>query len=205
MRLYHHPQSLNARRALLTLAHLGLDAERVVVDLGKGDQRRDAFLKLNPNGKVPVLEDDGFVLWESHAIQQYLADKAPKQTVYPTDARARADVNRWLFWSAHHFTPAASILNWERRVKGFLGLGGPDPAMVKRGEEQVLALARVLDAHLDGRSWIAQDAVTLADLAIAPALAIKDDAQLPVGDLPRLLRWLDRVQALDAWRATEPR
>ncbi len=112
MRLYHHPRSLNARRAVMTAIHLGSPVDLVFVDLQKMEQRQPQFLRMNPNHKVPVLEDEGFYLWESHAIMQYLADKTPVQTIYPTDLKARADVNRWLFWSAQHFTPAVAILNW---------------------------------------------------------------------------------------------
>ncbi|WP_229419109.1 glutathione S-transferase family protein [Pseudoduganella flava] len=76
MRLYLHPISSNARRVLLTAAHLGLQPEIVEIDLtSAGDRRR--LVELNPNSKIPVLEDDGFVLWESCAIMQYLADQTP--------------------------------------------------------------------------------------------------------------------------------
>jgi len=163
MRLYHFVFSTNARRAVMTAVHLEAKVDLVAVDLARREHLKPGYLALNPNGKVPVLEDDGFVLWESHAIMQYLADKTPGQTVYPQEARARADVNRWLFWSAHHFQPAASVLNWEHNVKPMIGLGAPDPAAVKRGEELIAPLAAVLDAHLGGRTWVAQDKVTLAD------------------------------------------
>jgi glutathione S-transferase len=94
MRLFHSPLSSNARRVLITLHHLGLAVEMINVDLlDQGDRRRLA--ELNPNGKVPVLQDGDFVLWESCAIMQYLADLTPHQTLYPQDPRARADVNRW--------------------------------------------------------------------------------------------------------------
>src|SRR5690349_7727593 len=129
MRLYHNPFSANARRAVMTALELGTKLELVTVDLAKGEQRKPEFLRMNPNGRVPVLDDDGFFLTESHAIMIHLAEKTPGQTVYPTELRARADVNRWLFWSAHHFMPAVSILNWERFVKGLLKLGEPDPAL----------------------------------------------------------------------------
>ena len=99
-----------------------------------------------------MLDDDGFVLWESHAIMQYLADRTPGQTRVPRgDIRARADVNRWLFWSAHHFTPAVSVLGWENMVKRMVGAGDPDPAAVKRGEGLVTDCAAILDAHLAGK------------------------------------------------------
>src|SRR5580704_3001887 len=172
MRLYHHPLSSNARRAVVTAKELGTNVELVLVDLAKGEQKKPEYLKLNPNGKVPTLDDDGFVLWESHAIMQYLADRTPGQALYPEAIRARADVNRWLFWSAHHFTPAVSVLGWENLVKGMIGQGAPDPAAVKRGEGLITECARVLDAHLEGKAWIAQDRLTLADLAIAAPLMV---------------------------------
>lgn len=89
----------------------------VIVDLLEGEHRAAAYLKINPNGKVPVLEHAGFHLWESHAIMQYLADLDARQTVYPKAAQPRADVNRWLFWSAYHFTPAVGFISRERISK----------------------------------------------------------------------------------------
>jgi len=127
MRLYHFPVSTNSRRVRMAAAQLEIELELVHVDLPKGEQRSPEFLRINPNGRVPVLEDDGFLLDESHAIMQYLAVRTPGQTLYPMAPRPRADVNRWLFWSAQHFQPAASVLNWERVIKPFLGRGESDP------------------------------------------------------------------------------
>lgn len=204
MRLYHHPQSLNARRAVMTAVHLRSPVELVVVDLQKGEQRQPRFLQLNPNHKVPVLEDDGFVLWESYAIMQYLADKTPRQTVYPAETRARADVNRWLFWCSQHFSPAVGILNWERFVKGLLGLGAADPAEIRRGEQLVRDFRGILDAHLASREWVCGDGLSLADFAIAAALDCTVPAQLPVTELRHLQRWFAQTQALEAWQKTAP-
>jgi glutathione S-transferase len=202
MRLYHYPMSANARRVVMTAVHLQVVVELVEVDLAKGEQRAPAFLNMNPNGKVPVLEDDGFVLTESYAIMQYLADRTPGQTIYPLDIRARADVNRWLFWSAQHFTPAIGILNWENWVKSLVGAGPPAPAEVARGEELVRQCATLLDAHLVDRKWLAGQQLTLADLALAAPLMTIERAKLPVTQHAHLLGWFDRVQALDAWQRT---
>lgn len=200
MRLYHHPMSSNARRAVMAALHLGTTLDLVLVDLAKGDQRQPEFLARNPNGKVPVLDHDGFILTESHAIMQYLADETPGQTVYPQERRARADVNRWLFWSAHHFQPSISVLGYEHMVKGFRGLGAPDPAMVSYGEGLVTTCAKVLDAHLADRTWVARDHLTLADLALAAPLMATVPAKLPVGSFVHLQRWFARVQELEAWK-----
>jgi glutathione S-transferase len=202
MRLYHHPFSLNARRAVMTAIHLGVPVELVLVDLSKREHLQPQFLAMNPNHKVPVLADGDFHLWESYAIMQYLADKTPGQTIYPTDYRARADVNRWLFWCSQHFSPAIGILNWENAVKGMIGLGGPDPAEVKRGEALFDEFAGLLDAHLAGREWIVGSSLTLADLAIAAALGHAGPAKLPVTQYANLQKWLGPVQALEAWKKT---
>ncbi|MDE1952080.1 MAG: glutathione S-transferase family protein [Betaproteobacteria bacterium] len=204
MRLYHHPMSSNARRAVLAAVHLHAPVELVRVDLFKGEHMAPGFVQINPNHKVPVLDDDGFVLWESHAIMQYLADKTPGQTLYPKALRARADVNRWLFWCAAHLMPAVGALNWENHIKGMLGLGAPDAAIVARGEEQLRELGAVLDAHLAQRAWISGDALTLADFSIAAPLADSARARLPVGDLQHVQRWFAAVRALEAWTSTEP-
>jgi glutathione S-transferase len=204
MRLFYFPGSTNSRRAQLAAAHLDVSIELVFVDLAKGAQRKPDFLAMNPNGKVPVLEDNGFLLWESHAIMQYLADKTPGQTVYPCETRARADIDRWLFWNASTFQPAVSILTWETIVKGIKGLGGPDAAAVKRGEELVTESARVLDGHLKGREWLSGGDVTLADLAVATPLAFADQAKLPIFGFSNVQSWFERVRGLAAWKKTEP-
>lgn len=205
MRLYYHPVSSNSRRALLTAIILDAKLELITVDLLKGEHKAEAYLQLNPNGKVPLLDDDGFRLWESHAIMQYLADKEGAEGLYPKDVQFRADINRWLFWSAYHFTPAVGVISRERISKKMVGgTGGPDPAEIARGEALLCACAQVLDAHLADKQWIAQDRLTLADLAIASPLMHAGAAQLPVAAYEHLQRWFAQVRALDAWRESEP-
>ena len=200
MRLYYHPRSSNSRRVLLTAHYLGLNLELAMVDLSRGEHKTPEFLRLNPNGKIPILVDRAFQLWESHAIMQYLADDSPEQDIYPREVSARADVNRWLFWSAYHFAPAAGLIIRERVSKGIVaGLGAPDPLEIARGEALLPVAALVLDRHLAGKKWIAQDRLTLADFAVAAPLMHTAAAQLPVTEFDNLQAWFARVQSLDAW------
>jgi glutathione S-transferase len=205
MKLFHHPMSANARRAVMTAIHLSAPVELVLVDLAKGEQKSPDYLAKNPNGRVPVLEDGELVITESHAIAQYLADKTPGQTIYPADLRARALVNQWLFWSAHHWQPAIGVLSFEHMVKGFRGLGAADPKEVARGERAFHDCARVLDAHLATREWIANDKLSLADFGIASPLMAIEIAKIPVAEYRNVLTWLGRVKATDAWKKSEPR
>ena len=201
MRLFHYPLSSNGRRVTLTAAHLGLPLEIVEVDLmNPADRRRLA--ELNLNGKAPVLDDNGFVLWESCAIMQYLAESAPGQSVYPQERQARADVNRWMFWACQHFAPAANTMCWENHWKQFAGRGETDPLELARGERDLARFAAVLDQHLAARSWICGDGPTLADFAVAAPLMYIELGKLPVTGHASLMAWLGRVQKLDAWQAS---
>jgi glutathione S-transferase len=203
MRLYQHPMSANARAAVMTAFQLNAPVELVYVDLQRREQLEPVFLKMNPNHRVPVLEDGDFHLWESRAIMQYLADLTPGQTLYPTAARARADVNRWLFWSGQHFAPAVGIFFRENVVKGMIGLGGPDPVELKKGDVLFNEFAAVLDAHLADRKWICGSELTLADLSIAAAYACAAPGRAPVAWYANIQKWFVRMQTLEVWRRTE--
>ena len=203
MRLYQHPMSANSRAATLAALQLKAPVELVFVDLAKGEQREPEYLKLNPNHRVPVLEDDGFHLWESRAIMQYLADKTPGQTVYPAEARARADVNRWLFWCGQHFAPAIGIYFWENLVKPMIGRGAPDPEELQRAEPLFNEFAAVLDQHLVDRKWICGTNLTLADLSMAAVWACAAPGKAPVAWYANIQKWFVHVQGLEVWQQTE--
>ena len=202
MRLYHHPMSSNARRALMTAIHLGLTLELAEVDLMNADDRR-RLGELNPNSKLPVLADGAFLLWESCAIMQYLAEQAPGQTVYPSAPQARADVNRWLFWAAQHFSPAIAVLAWERAWKGMTGNGAADPLEEARGEHELHECAVVLDAHLAQRDWLCGDALSLAEFAVAAPLMYSDAVRLPLAQYQHIEAWFARVRQLRASQETD--
>jgi glutathione S-transferase len=204
MRLYHHPFSTNARRAVITALELNSPVELVLVDLQKREQRQPAFLARNPAGQVPVLEDGAAILPESHAIMLYLAARAPGQNLYPADVPSQAQVNRWMFWCAAHFQPAISVLNWEHFVKKILGQGEPDPAEVARGERLVQTTAGLLDSHLASREWVAGHNMTLADISLATPLMTQKTAKLPIAQFKHLHSWFARMSARDSWQRTNP-
>jgi glutathione S-transferase len=202
MQLYYHPYSSNARRVVMTADHLGMELDLVEINLGsQADRRR--LEEVNDNSKIPVLIDDGFVLWESCAIMQYLADSKPGQAIYPQDPLARADVNRWMFWSCQHLSPAVGVITWENIWKKVVTGLDADVNELARGAADLADAATVLDKHLASRRWLVWDGVTLADYAVAAPLMYRERARLPLDDYPNLLAWFDRVKALPAWRNTE--
>ena len=129
--------------------------------------------------------------------------KPPGQSLYPTDPRARADVNRWLFWAGQHFTPAVGIFFYENVVKSMIGRGAPDPVELKRGETLFNEFAAVLDAHLAERQWICGSSLTLADLSIGASYGCAAPGKAPVAWYANVQRWFGRIQALGVWKQTE--
>ena len=203
MKLHYGKLSSSSRRVTITAQMLGIELELHAVDL-RDREARAALEQLNPNTKIPVLEDGDFVLWESTAIMIYLCERTPGQDLYPAQARARADVNRWLSWSQAHWSVGIGGLGWENIWKKFVTGADPDPEQVKRHEGVFAQFATVLDGHLARRTWLVGDEVTLADIAIATPLMYTKWARLPIRPFTHVQEWFARVQALPAWQATEP-
>lgn len=202
MKLHYGKLSSSSRRVTIAARLLGISLDENHVDL-RDPAARTALVKLNPNSKVPVLEDGDFVLWESNAINVYLCEKTHGQTLYPSELHARADVNRWLAWSAAHWSVACGGLGWENVWKKLVTGAGPDAEAVKRSETLFAQFATVLDGHLAKRTWIVGDRVTLADIAIATPLMYTRLAKLPVRPYANIQAWFARVRELPAWQATE--
>ena len=200
MRLHVFPPSPRALKVRALVRHLNLDVEECLVDLFKGGQQTPEYAALNPNKRMPVLEDGDFVLWESNAILQYLAAKKPESGLWPGDIRGQADVARWLHWESAHWTPASTPFAFERVVKKLAGLGDPNPAEIARGEQLFHPLAAVLNGHLRGRKWLVGNALTIADFGVATGLAFMDAAQLPVEKYDDLVRWYHDFRKLPGWQ-----
>ena len=201
LKIHAFPLSPRNFKVLFVANHLGLDYEFCFCDLRKGAQKEAAYTAINLNQKAPALEDGDFKLWESNAIIQYLASKKPGE-LSPLDDKGRADVLRWQFWESTTWDSALAILAFERFVKGFFGMGGPDPVEVEKGVTKFNAAARILDAHLRGRDYVAGDRLSLADFSIASGLILADPAQLPLESYAEIKRWGARMADLPAWRAT---
>jgi glutathione S-transferase len=203
MRLYYNNFSPNARRAVMVVHHLNAPVELVLVKNIRATDERARVTALNPNAKIPVLEHGDFALWESMAIMQYIADQVPGQTIYPTGVRERADVNRWLFWGANHWSPGLGTLSFERVLKKIFGMGEADPHEIARSERELARFGPILDAHLAGREWLSGSGATIADFALATPLMRIAEASLPVDGYRNVIAWFDRVRALDAWTLSE--
>ena len=200
MKLYNANLSPNALRVRAVVNELGIALEVIDVDLRSGGNRTKEFLALNPNGKVPVLVDGDFVLWESRAINAYLATMKPESGLYPADLRKRAMVDQWSYWQAVHFGPAMHA----RRVRGAAQVALRQGRARREGDRsslnEIAQLLPILDANLAGKDWIA-GALSLADFAVGSTLVYAKSARISLADTPNVSAWIERLEARPSWQA----
>jgi glutathione S-transferase len=201
MKLYYF-ETPNARKACAVARYLDAPVEFVRVDLTKGEHKTPGFLAINPNGKVPALEDGDVRMWESAAIMAYLADKAGS-SLWPKDAR-QIDVLRWISWDAMHFARHAGTLFFQRVIKPQFGLGDPDLAAIDEAIGFFRQFAGVLNSHLHGRDYLVGDSLTIADFSVAAFLPGAKAAQLPLEDFSEIRRWYGQLEQLPAWQEPFP-
>jgi glutathione S-transferase len=196
MRLYDFPFSPNCRKVRAVAYEVGITFEHVPVDLLRGESHTAAFLARNPMGRVPVLEDGDFVLWESTAIVRYLAAGT---TLVPTARRTSADVDRWLAWQLAHLQPAMSKVAFERIVKRLTRQGPPDQALIDAGTAEFAAMTAILDEALAGKEYVAGP-LSIADFTLAAHYSLAAACGLELSRFTRVESWLARLLARDSMK-----
>jgi glutathione S-transferase len=199
LKLHVFPPSPRAFKVIALAAYLKLDCELCMVDFPKGTHKTPEFTRLNPNQRMPVMEDDGFVLWESNAILQYLAAKRPESGLLPADPQKRALVNQWQFWDLAHWEQACAMVIFERLVKAAFGMGPEDPAKVAEGMEKFARVAAVLDGQLAKTRFIVGEQLTVADFSIGASLNTQPVARFPLDQYPNIMRWYKSLTELPGW------
>jgi glutathione S-transferase len=190
MKLYEFAPTRSIR-ARWTLQELGVPFEPVTVDLIAGENRRPEYLKINPAGKVPTLVDGATVVTESVAIVLYLAEKYPGKGLLPTDLEARAQVHRWLLFTATELeqplwriTRNTAVYPEDQRL----------PQDVPTASREFKEMAAVLDQHMHGRKFVVGDGLTVADVVLAYTLDWANHLHL-LDDFPRLLDYMQSMYA----------
>lgn len=201
MKLYDFASSPNSRKVRALVYELDLRPTFVSLNVFKGEHRSDPRLAaLNPNRKLPVLEDGDFTLWESNAILTYLAGRRPELGLAPAEPRRRADVERWLFWQTAHLGPAVTRVAIERFMKKITKRGEPDQATIDAGTAEFEACSRALDGTLADREYVA-GALSVADFALWGYYALAALSGLDVAAHPRVSAWLARMEARNSVKA----
>jgi glutathione S-transferase len=189
--LYNSQVSGNCYKVRLLLAHLGVEYERLEVDVADRSNRPQLLGGLNPALRVPTLVlDDGRSLGESGAILWYFGEGT---RFVPSDAYERAQVLQWMFFEQYDHEPAIAV------VRFWLAYSGqPQEAFAERLPERRAAGYRALDAlerHLDGRAWLVGDAMSLADVALFAYTHVADEGGFALDRYPAISAWLARVAA----------
>ena len=196
LKIWGRTNSVNVKKALWCAEELGLKYERIDAGMQFGVVNTPEYRRMNPNGLVPTIEDDGFVLWESHAIVRYLAAKHGAGTLWPSDPRARADADRWMDWA---MTPWASI----RPVFWGLLRTPPDKRDMQAIEASRAKAAEqlaILDAALAGKQYVAGQAFTMGDVPIGCHVQLWMRLPIERPSQPNLEAWFERLCARTAFK-----
>ena len=192
LRIWGRLSSVNVQKVVWCADELGLAYQRTDAGGKFGVNDTPEYLAMNPNGLVPVIDDEGFVLYESNAIVRYLAARDPAAALWPKDLRTRAGVDRWMEWQSTGYTPAMGPVFWqvvrtppEKR----------DAAVIADSHAKGEKFSAVLDTHLAGSRYLAGDAFTAADIVVGCAAHRWLNLPHPRQPRPHVERWYAELKA----------
>ena len=185
-------RSGNAYKPRVLLEMLKVPYEKVMVDSGKKENKTEAFLKINPRGEIPALEDGGKVFWDSTACLVYIARKHGGDRWLPGDPAGMAEVMQWLALAQNQNRSGLQIGRGNLR-------GSRKWGNLAELQEHGRAGLKVLEARLKDHPWLALDRPTIADLACYPYVHTAPEAGVPLEDYPAVTAWIKRLEALPGW------
>ncbi len=165
--LYHHPRSTYARRVVIALAEKNIAYTPVILDMAARENRAPAYLALNPYGRVPTIDDDGFILYESAAMLRYLEETRPASPLMPEDARGRAQVDMHLRLCDAQFARPAGVIVFPKR---FLPQARWDLAAITTARAEIERHLDILENQLADQDYLVANQFSLADIAYIPFL-----------------------------------
>ncbi len=192
IKIWGRVSSGNVKKVLCVADELKIPYERVDAGGKFGIVDTPEYRKLNPNGRVPVIEDGNFVLWESNSIMRYLAMKYGGETIYPKDPATRASIDRWLDWQLAVVVPAD--------VPVFMGtIRTPkekhDKAAIAAGVTRLAEVMTILDGQLKGKQYLVADRFSLADIALGiMAHRFFANSFIERPELANLKTWYERLR-----------
>lgn len=199
LKIWGRTNSSNVQKVMWCVGELNLPHERIDAGLQFGKNKEGWYLKMNPNGLVPVIDEDGFILWESNSIVRYLAARHSMGQLYPSDLKARADAERWMDWQLTVLGPPLGqvLMNLVRTA--------PDKRnwdLIRAASQQSATAITILDRQLEGRDYVTGPRFTVADIALG-GMAYRwfnfPDIKRP--ELPHLKAWYERLSQRPAYRA----
>ena len=192
--LHEYPASGNCYKIRLVAACLGLSLEGRSYDILKGETRTAEFLRdVNPNGRIPVLQDGDRLLPESNAACFYLADGSD---LIPDDRFDRADVLRWMFWEQYSHEPNIATLRFWLRFVGLDALTAAQRMQISGKREAGLAALDLMDRHLARHKWLAAGRMTVADICLFAYTHVADEADFDLEAYPAIVAWMERIMTM---------
>ncbi|MDE2028711.1 MAG: glutathione S-transferase family protein, partial [Candidatus Omnitrophica bacterium] len=185
--IYGSDLSGPAIKTRLTASYLGIDYKWQLVNLREKEQKQEWFLKINPAGKVPALDDDGFHLFESNAICKYLCDKYDS-ALYPKDIRKRAVIDQWIDFVSFHILAYYVPVMVNRLFAPLRGLPVDEKAMLD-GENGLKQYFPLIEAQLTKNAFLTGTAVCLADIILFAVLEPTEMAKIDLSPYPKLTAW----------------
>lgn len=197
LKIWGRNNSINVQKVLWCCAELGLEYERIDAGGAYGGLDTPEYLRMNPTGRIPTIDDDGIVLWESHTIVRYLSAKHAIGGLCPATPEARADAERWMDWELGTL--------WVQFRPLFLGLVRTPP---EERDEQALEAARrqtaagwqLLDRHLADRQFVTGDHITFGDIPLGCAAHRWFNIDVDSPELPNVRRWYERLGERQPYR-----
>ena len=197
MKLYYIPISGNAYKVRILLSLLKVPYEKIAIDSAGKEHKQPAFLKLNPRGEVPVLEDDGSVIWDSAACLVYVARKHGGEQWLPSAPAEMAQVMQWVALAGNEIQFG---LQYARRG---VRHGRWTAGTLEQGQAMGRVALTALEDRLKNNAWLALARPTIADIACFPYVETAPDAHVPLDPYPGVVAWLARCKALPGWAARE--
>ena len=196
LKVFGRTSSVNVQKVMWMIGELGLDSERMDVGGAFGRNDQDWYLALNPMGRVPVLDDDGYILWESHSIIRYLARKHDSD-LYPREPWACGDVDKWMDWQIGFHQPAITPAFW-----GLIRTpeAERDMAAIRAASTATANLCAIVDAHLQDRDFMAGDQLSLADIPVGAMTYRWYGLDVEHPNYPNLRAWYDRLTQRPAYQ-----
>jgi len=197
LKIWGNADSINVQKVLWCCEELALPYERIDAGRHYGVVNTAEFRRLNPNGLVPTIDDDGFVVWESGTVLRYLAAKHAAGSLWPDDVVARAEADRWIDWSNSTLWPAIVPI-----FRAFLRTPEHerDDNAVEAARRETLEALAVLDAHLEGRAFVGGERFTMGDIALGCAVWRWMTLPIERDELPQVQRWFDALSKREAYR-----
>jgi glutathione S-transferase len=199
IKLHYHPFSTFSRRVVMALREKQIAYEPVIVDMAARKHREQPYLSLNPYGRVPTLEEDGFVLYESTAILDYLEATRPQPALVPADLRQRALVDMHMKLCDLQFTRHAVTIIFPKR---FLPKERWNMAAIAEAKAEIEKHLAILERQLAGKSFLVAQQFTLAEICYAPFLEF-----LPLMEItppPAVAAWSEKVLSRPSAKETRP-